>query len=97
VTAVWSADNGKRSRVHATSNCRWWPRTSSTRGLGGQLEYVGAAPNPQPWGAGAGDPVGGTPAMSDGVEDRTAAAAGNTVVLEPAETTPLTDLAFGKI
>ncbi len=58
-------------------------------GWADKLDYAGAGPDPRPHGvAGAGHPVE-LPAADAGVEGRPPAlAAGNTVVLKPAETTP---------
>ncbi|HET6295532.1 MAG TPA: aldehyde dehydrogenase family protein [Kribbella sp.] len=66
-------------------------------GWADKLEYAGAGENPQPLGVAAQVIPWNFPLMMLAWKIAPALAAGNTVVLKPAETTPLTALAFAEI
>jgi acyl-CoA reductase-like NAD-dependent aldehyde dehydrogenase len=66
-------------------------------GWADKLEYAGAGPDPQPLGVAAQVIPWNFPLMMLAWKIAPALAAGNTVVLKPAETTPLTALAFAEI
>jgi acyl-CoA reductase-like NAD-dependent aldehyde dehydrogenase len=66
-------------------------------GWADKLEYAGAGPDPRPLGVAAQVIPWNFPLMMLAWKIAPALAAGNTVVLKPAETTPLTALAFAEI
>jgi len=66
-------------------------------GWADKLEYAGLGPNPQPLGVAAQVIPWNFPLMMLAWKIAPALAAGNTVVLKPAETTPLTALLFAEI
>jgi acyl-CoA reductase-like NAD-dependent aldehyde dehydrogenase len=66
-------------------------------GWADKLEYAGAGDDPQPWGVAAQVIPWNFPMLMLAWKIAPALAAGNTVVLKPAETTPLTALAFAEI
>ncbi len=66
-------------------------------GWADKLEYAGAGPDPQPWGVAGQVIPWNFPLLMLAWKIAPALAAGNTVVLKPAETTPLTALAFAEI
>jgi acyl-CoA reductase-like NAD-dependent aldehyde dehydrogenase len=66
-------------------------------GWADKLEYAGAGDDPQPWGVAGQVIPWNFPMLMLAWKIAPALAAGNTVVLKPAETTPLTALAFAEI
>ncbi|WP_433166305.1 aldehyde dehydrogenase family protein [Kribbella sp. CA-247076] len=66
-------------------------------GWADKLEYAGAGEDPQPWGVAGQVIPWNFPMLMLAWKIAPALAAGNTVVLKPAETTPLTALAFAEI
>ncbi|MFB6725608.1 aldehyde dehydrogenase family protein [Kribbella sp. NPDC056345] len=66
-------------------------------GWADKLEYAGAGEDPQPWGVAGQVIPWNFPLLMLAWKIAPALAAGNTVVLKPAETTPLTALAFAEI
>ncbi|TWD81981.1 acyl-CoA reductase-like NAD-dependent aldehyde dehydrogenase [Kribbella amoyensis] len=66
-------------------------------GWADKLEYAGAGPDPRPWGVAGQVIPWNFPLLMLAWKIAPALAAGNTVVLKPAETTPLTALAFAEI
>ena len=87
-----------RSRSRATSTSRWPRRTSSTTRAGPTSStYAGLGPDPQPLGVAAQVIPWNFPLLMLAWKIAPALAAGNTVVLKPAETTPLTALLFAEI
>ncbi|MFC9693704.1 aldehyde dehydrogenase family protein [Kribbella sp. NPDC056951] len=66
-------------------------------GWADKLEYAGAGDDPQPWGVAGQVIPWNFPLLMLAWKIAPALAAGNTVVLKPAETTPLTALAFAEI
>ena len=66
-------------------------------GWADKLEYAGVGDDPQPWGVAGQVIPWNFPMMMLAWKIAPALAAGNTVVLKPAETTPLTALAFAEI
>jgi aldehyde dehydrogenase (NAD+) len=66
-------------------------------GWADKLEYAGAGADPQPWGVAGQVIPWNFPMLMLAWKIAPALAAGNTVVLKPAETTPLTALAFAEI
>ncbi|WP_405055987.1 aldehyde dehydrogenase family protein [Kribbella sp. NBC_01505] len=66
-------------------------------GWADKLEYAGAGADPQPWGVAGQVIPWNFPLLMLAWKIAPALAAGNTVVLKPAETTPLTALAFAEI
>ncbi len=66
-------------------------------GWADKLEYAGVGDDPQPWGVAGQVIPWNFPMLMLAWKIAPALAAGNTVVLKPAETTPLTALAFAEI
>ncbi|MFG1627326.1 aldehyde dehydrogenase family protein [Kribbella sp. NPDC049227] len=66
-------------------------------GWADKLEYAGAGEDPQPWGVAGQVIPWNFPMLMLAWKIAPALAAGNTVILKPAETTPLTALAFAEI
>src|SRR3954469_23997897 len=66
-------------------------------GWADKLEYAGVGEDPQPWGVAGQVIPWNFPMLMLAWKIAPALAAGNTVVLKPAETTPLTALAFAEI
>jgi acyl-CoA reductase-like NAD-dependent aldehyde dehydrogenase len=66
-------------------------------GWADKLQYAGAGPNPQPYGVAGQIIPWNFPLLMLAWKIAPALAAGNTVVLKPAETTPLTALLFAEI
>ena len=87
-----------RSRSPATSTSRWPRRTSSTTPAGPtSSSYAGLGPDPRPLGVAGQVIPWNFPLLMLAWKIAPALAAGNTVVLKPAETTPLTALLFAEI
>ena len=90
----WSRwTTASRSASPATSTCRWSPRTSSTTPAGPTSSaYAGFGADPRPLGVAGQVIPWNFPLLMLAWKIAPALAAGNTVVLKPAETTPLTAL-----
>ena len=92
---------GQRQADHAsrgTSTSRWSPRTSSTTRAGPtSCAYAGFGPDPRPLGVAGQVIPWNFPLLMLAWKIAPALAAGNTVVLKPAETTPLSALFFADI
>ena len=87
-----------RSASPATSTSRWRPRTSSTTRAGPTSSgYAGFGPNPRPIGVAGQIIPWNFPLLMAAWKIAPALAAGNTVVLKPAETTPLTALLLAEV
>ncbi len=87
-----------RSASRATSTSRWWQRTSSTTRAGPTSSIMpDTGPRPRPLGVAAQVIPWNFPLLMLAWKIAPALACGNTVVLKPAETTPLTALAFADI
>ena len=87
-----------RSRRPATSTCRSWRRTSSTTPAGPTSWATPATAPTRSRSASAGQVIPWNfPLLMLAWKIAPALACGNTVVLKPAETTPLTALAFAEI